>query len=172
MTVFSCLAGAPMVRYLRTLVFAVFLLGLPATLWAQQPQAITPSPVYLSIETDNATERFVVEIADEQKEREVGLMFRTDLPQDQGMLFDFDEDRLVTMWMRNTPLSLDMVFIDRGGQIVRIARNTTPFSTDIISSGQPVRYVLEINAGEAEARGIRAGDIVRHPLIERNLSQN
>ncbi len=147
MTISSCRAGTSPIRHLSALVFAVFLLVLPTSLWAQQAQSIMPSAVYLSITTNSDTERFIVEIADEPTEREVGLMFRVDLPQDQGMLFDFEEDRLVTMWMRNTPLSLDMVFIDRSGQVVRVARNTTPFSTAIISSGQPVRYVLEINAG-------------------------
>nr|WP_306266629.1 DUF192 domain-containing protein [Pararhizobium sp. IMCC3301] len=172
MTIFSCRAGTSLISHLRPLVLAVFLLGLPNSLWAQQAQSIVPSPVYLSIETKTETERFIVEIADEPTEREVGLMFRVELPQDQGMLFDFEEDRNVTMWMRNTPLSLDMVFIDRSGQVVRVAPNTTPFSTDIISSGQPVRYVLEINAGEADARGIRAGDKVLHPLIEKNTPRN
>lgn len=136
---------------------------------AQQAQSISPSPIFLTIETGAGAERFVVEIADEQKEREIGLMFRDDLPQDQGMLFDFGTDRMVTMWMRNTPLSLDMVFIDRSGTIVHVAPDTTPFSTDIISSRRPVRYVLELNAGIAAAKRIRAGDKVKHPLITKNL---
>lgn len=141
-------------------------------LFAQQPQIIAPSPVFLSIKTQSGTERFIVEIADEQSEREVGLMYRDDLPLNQGMLFDFGTDRLVTMWMRNTPLSLDMLFMDRSGTIVRVAERTTPFSPAIISSGQPVRYVLELNAGVASAIGIRAGDIAKHPLIVRNLGSD
>jgi uncharacterized membrane protein (UPF0127 family) len=135
---------------------------------AQQPQELIPNPVFLSIETRSGTERFIIEIADEQSEREVGLMYRTDLPQNRGMLFDFGTDRMVTMWMRNTPLSLDMIFIDRSGRIVRVAENTTPYSPAIISSQRAVRYVLELNAGVAAAKGIRAGDMVRHPLITRN----
>lgn len=137
-------------------------------LHAQQPQVLIPSPVFLSIETRSGTERFIIEIADEQSEREVGLMYRTDLPQNQGMLFDFGTDRMVTMWMRNTPLSLDMVFIDRSGRVVRVAENTTPYSSSIISSQGAVRYVLELNAGVAAAKGIRAGDMVKHPLITKN----
>lgn len=154
------------------LAFATLLVSTQAEVRAQQPQNIAPSPVFLSIESQSGIKRFVVEIADEQAEREVGLMFRNDMPLDQGMLFDFGIDRLVTMWMRNTPLSLDMIFIDRSGSIVRIAPNTTPFSTDIISSGQPVRYVLELNAGVALANGIRSGDQVMHPLIKKNLNAN
>ena len=136
---------------------------------AQQPQNIAPSPVFLSISTQSGTERFIVEIADEQAEREIGLMYREEVSLDQGMLFDFGTDRLVTMWMRNTPLSLDMLFIDRSGTIVRVAERTTPFSPAIISSGQPVRYVLELNAGVASEKGIRSGDMAKHPLITRNL---
>lgn len=161
-------------RGLCTIVVAVTLLfgAMHFPLIAQQPQSIVPSPVFLSIETRTGVQRFVVEIADEQKEREVGLMFREDLPQDQGMLFDFGTDRMVSMWMRNTPLSLDMVFINLSGTVVRVAENTTPFSPAIISSGEPVRYVLELNAGVASGNGIRSGDKVMHPLVTRNLSSN
>lgn len=161
-------------RGLSTLVIvAALLFGVAnLSLYAQQPQSIAPSPVFLAIETRTGVHRFIVEIADEQEEREVGLMFREDLPQDQGMLFDFGTDRMVSMWMRNTPLSLDMVFIDRSGTVVRVAQNTTPFSTDIISSGEPVRYVLELNAGVASGNGIRSGDKVMHPLVTKNLSSN
>lgn len=136
---------------------------------AQEPQFIAPHPVYLTIQTSTSIEKFIVEIADDEDERQVGLMFRKDLPVGQGMLFDFGAERLVTMWMRNTPLSLDMVFVNRLGTIVRIAEGTTPFSTDIVSSGEPVLYVLELNAGEAKATGIRRGDTVRHPLISKNI---
>lgn len=161
-------------RGLSTIVFATALLFGVAnlSLYAQQPQSIAPSPVFLAIETKTGVQRFVVEIADEQEEREVGLMFRENLPPDQGMLFDFGTDRLVTMWMRNTPLSLDMVFIDRSGTVILVAENTTPFSTDIISSREPVRYVLELNAGVASGNGIHSGDKVRHPLLTKNLSSN
>ncbi|WP_306256898.1 DUF192 domain-containing protein [Pararhizobium sp. IMCC21322] len=161
-------------RGLSTIVVAVALLFGSAhfPLAAQQPQSIAPNPVFLSIETRTGVQRFIVEIADEQKEREVGLMFREELPQDQGMLFDFGIDRLVSMWMRNTPLSLDMVFINRAGTVVRVAENTTPFSTNIISSGEPIRYVLELNAGVASDNGIRSGDKVMHPLLVKNLSSD
>lgn len=135
---------------------------------AQQPQFIAPHPVFLTIDTANSSQKFIVEIADDDSERQVGLMFREDLPEGQGMLFDFGVERLVTMWMRNTPLSLDMVFVNRAGKVVRVAEGTKPYSTDIVSSGEPVLYVLELNAGEANAAGIRPGDMVRHPLISKN----
>lgn len=150
-----------------TIAMCVLLAGVPSAN-AQQAQFIAPHPVFLTIETAKSSEKFIVEIADEDSERQVGLMFREDLPKGQGMLFDFGVERLVTMWMRNTPLSLDMVFVNRSGKVVRIAEGTTPYSTDIVSSGEPVLYVLELNAGEAKAAGIRPGDRVRHPLISKN----
>ena len=70
------------------------------------------------------------------------------------MLFDFGETRMVTMWMANTPASLDMIFIDESGRIVRIAERTTPLSESIVSSGEPIRYALEIRGGHAKELGL------------------
>lgn len=99
-----------------------------------------------------------VEIADTPDQRAQGLMNRTEMPPDQGMLFDFAGSREVMMWMKNTPLSLDMLFIDEAGRIRHIAERTEPFSERIIGSGGPVRYVIEVNGGRADALGIRPGD--------------
>lgn len=104
-----------------------------------------------------------VEHAFTEDERARGLMHRRELAANAGMLFDFQKTRPVFMWMKNTPLSLDMLFIDEKGRILSIARKTTPFSERIIPSGPPVRYVLEINGGEAERRGIVVGDQVSLP---------
>jgi uncharacterized protein len=81
-------------------------------------------------------------------------MERPVLPDRTGMLFEFGESRMVTMWMANTPESLDMIFVDEAGRIVRIAERTTPFSEAIVSSGEPVRYVLEIRGGHAAELGL------------------
>ena len=94
-----------------------------------------------------------------------GLMHRQDMAADHGMLFRFDQTRQVLMWMKNTPLPLDMLFIDDDGTIVGIAKDTTPFSEAIIASPGPVRYVLELNAGTAERMGIAVGDVARHRAI-------
>ena len=94
-----------------------------------------------------------------------GLMYRTELPEGRGMLFDFKRDQPITMWMKNTPLSLDMIFIGANGAIVRIAENTTPQSTLTISSGRPARAVLEVIAGTARKLGISTGDRVVHPMF-------
>lgn len=106
--------------------------------------------------------RFSAEIADTDRKRQVGLMFRQNMLPTHGMLFDFKKTEMVAMWMKNTPLSLDMVFIKPEGTIAHIARKTTPYSTDTILSGQPVSHVLELNAGITLQIGLKAGDKVRH----------
>jgi uncharacterized protein len=103
---------------------------------------------------------FTVELATNDAERERGLMFRKELPQGQGMLFDFQRDQPVAFWMHNTYISLDMIFIRGDGRIARIAENAKPESDDLIPSGAPVRAVLEVIAGTARQLGIKAGDRV------------
>jgi uncharacterized membrane protein (UPF0127 family) len=94
-------------------------------------------------------------------------MYRRSMAADHGMLFDFERPAPATMWMKNTYLSLDMVFIRSDGSIARIAADTEPLSTKVISSGEPVLAVLELNAGTAAKLGIRAGDRVEHPMFKR-----
>lgn len=106
-----------------------------------------------------------VEVADTPGQREVGLMNRESLPHDTGMLFDFGQTRDVDMWMKNTLIPLDMLFLDETGRIVRIGANAQPLSLDLISSGGPVRYVLEINGGAAARYGATRGDRLEHAVI-------
>ena len=110
---------------------------------------------------------FQVEVARNQNDRAQGLMFRRSMAPDRGMLFDFERVEPVSMWMQNTYLSLDMLFIRPDGTIARIAANTEPLSTRTIPSGEPILAVLELNAGTAARLGIRAGDRVEHPLFRR-----
>ncbi len=119
----------------------------------------------LTIRSGAAAHAFVVEHAVTPDERARGLMFRRHLPPDHGMLFDFGTPRIITMWMRNTPIPLDMVFADSDGTIVHIAPRTTPYSERTVSSRQPARYVLEINGGRAKALGVKTGDLLSGPLI-------
>jgi uncharacterized membrane protein (UPF0127 family) len=95
-----------------------------------------------------------VEIADDEAERERGLMGRHDLAADAGMLFFYPSPRIVAFWMHATPVPLDMLFIDAGGKILSIHANARPFDETPIWSGGPVRFVLEIAAGQAAARGL------------------
>lgn len=108
---------------------------------------------------------FDLEIADTEQKRSRGLMYRTDFPLNRAMIFVFDNPQPVMMWMANTPLPLDMLFVRSDGTIARVAQKTTPFSEDIVSSGEPVSFVIEINAGVAAMLGIKAGDKVQHPII-------
>ncbi len=126
--------------------------------------AIDPAP--LTVNTARGDVPFRVEIADTNEERERGLMFRKDLKDNSAMLFIFDDTRLVTMWMENTPSALDMLFLDEKGHISAIRENAVPFSRSTISSGGPVRFVVEVKAGTAKRLGLTIGDKVRHPAIE------
>ena len=121
----------------------------------------------LEIVSKGAVHVFSVEIADSQAEREKGLMFRKHLPDGQGMLFDFDGEQDIAMWMKNTYIPLDMIFIRGDGSIARIAENTTPMSTAIIPSVTPVRAVLEVAGGTAARLGITPGDRVAFPIFNR-----
>ncbi|GJE69216.1 DUF192 domain-containing protein [Methylorubrum podarium] len=110
---------------------------------------------------------FQVEVMRTDAQRAKGLMYRRSMAADHGMLFDFERPAPATMWMKNTYLSLDMVFIRSDGSIARIAADTEPLSTKVIPSGEPVLAVLELNAGTAAKLGIRAGDRVEHPMFKR-----
>lgn len=119
----------------------------------------------LSIVTDKGRHGFNVEVMRTTEQRAQGLMNRRFLPQDRGMLFDFARMGRVDMWMENTYIPLDMIFIRQDGTIARIEQNTEPFSRRIISSGEPVLGVLEVNAGVTAKLGIEAGDKVEHPMF-------
>ena len=107
-----------------------------------------------------------VEVADTDTARHRGLMYRDKLPSDQGMLLDFPGNANVGIWMKNTYISLDLIFIDGTGKIVYIYQGATPLSTRIISTDQKVRAVLEINAGQVAEHEIRKGDQVIFPSFD------
>jgi uncharacterized membrane protein (UPF0127 family) len=117
----------------------------------------------LEIVSKSGVHVFSVELAVDDEERARGLMFRKELPEGTGMLFDFGRDQDVAMWMKNTLIPLDMMFIAADGRIRRIAESTEPMSTRIIPSGGPVRAVLEVIGGTARKYGIAPGDRVAHP---------
>lgn len=117
----------------------------------------------VSIERQGGRDTFSVWLALTPAEQQQGLMWIRQLPRDAGMLFLLDPVRPMDMWMKNTYVSLDMLFFDAGGRITRIHRRARTLSEDIISSGGTVGGVLEILAGEAERRGIREGDRIVLP---------
>lgn len=121
----------------------------------------------LEIVGKSGVQVFAVEVMRTPDERAKGLMYRRELPEGRGMLFDFSPEQNVSMWMKNTYISLDMIFIRADGRILRIAENTTPESEAIIPAGGPVRGVLEVIAGTAKKYGIAPGDKVAHPLFDK-----
>jgi uncharacterized membrane protein (UPF0127 family) len=119
----------------------------------------------LSIVSATGKHSFNVELAETPAQQEQGLMFRRELAPDAGMLFDFKEPTMATMWMRNTLIPLDMLFVDAHGRIVNIAERTVPQSDAIIAAAAPVRAVIELNGGTAARLGIKPGDRVLFPIF-------
>lgn len=120
----------------------------------------------LEIQGPGGKHAFQVEVMRNDEQRAKGLMFRQYLPPDRGMLFDFDREQLVTMWMKNTFIPLDMVFIKANGTVHHIHERARPQDETTISSNGQVRFVLEINGGLASKLGLKAGDKVVHGLIK------
>jgi len=131
------------------------------------PAARAASVQPLEIATKSGVQVFSVEMATTEEEKTQGLMYRKELPDGKGMLFDFSPEQQISMWMKNTYISLDMIFIRADGRILRIAENTEPLSTKIISSGGLAKGVLEVIAGTAQKYGIQPGDRVAHPLFNK-----
>ncbi len=121
----------------------------------------------LSIATRAGPQRFEVEVARNDADRAQGLMFRRSLAADRGMLFDFGHSEAVSMWMQNTYISLDMIFIRPDGTVAHVAERTEPLSQRIISSGEPVNAVLEVAAGTVQRLGIKPGDRVEHTMFRK-----
>jgi uncharacterized protein len=119
----------------------------------------------LEIASGSGVHTFLVEVVANDADRAKGLMYRKELPEGQGMLFDFQREQEIAMWMENTYVSLDMVFIRGDGRILRIAENTEPLSRRTIPSGGPVKGVLEVVAGTARKLGLKPGDRVGHPMF-------
>lgn len=128
-------------------------------------------PVPLVAVTAGGERRFTIEVADEAREQQRGLMFRQEMADDHGMLFDLGETRQTSFWMENTPMPLDLVFIGEDGK-VRAILPGEPFSRRGISPGEPVRFVLELKRGVSAANGIAPGDRLRHPVIDAAAGSN
>ncbi len=121
--------------------------------------------VPLSIQTSTNPVVFNIEIANTPEKRRLGLMHRTTLAPSAAMLFEYPEPRKVSMWMKNTAIPLDIIFINKEGTIVKIHTHAEPFSEQSISSEQPVLAVLEVNAGLVEKFNIKIGNSVIYDLF-------
>ena len=129
-------------------------------LFAALAPARAASQDTIEIVTRTGVHAFAVELATNAAERAVGLMFRKEMPEGRGMLFDFHDEQPVQFWMHNTYIPLDMIFIGADGRVVHVAQDAKPMSDDLIPSRRPVRAVLEVIAGTARKFGIAAGDRV------------
>ena len=150
---FACPRGV-----LAVLAFVLFSMFSAPTAWSAEFKP-------LEIVTKSGVQVFSVELATTEEEKTTGLMYRKELADGKGMLFDFSPEQEVSMWMKNTYIPLDMIFIRADGRILRIAENTEPMSTRIIPSNGLAKGVLEVPAGTAQKYGIRPGDRVAHPLF-------
>ncbi len=151
---------------MKTIIASLALaLGAPVLMSSPALAQDTLETSSLTIESDGGSHDFTVELADEPEEISYGLMNRESLAPDAGMLFDFGNPREPSMWMKNTLIPLDMLFMTPDGDVVMIARNTVPGSLRTISPGMPVKAVLEINGGRAAELGIEPGDTVIHPVF-------
>ena len=141
-----------------------------ANLPAQQaPEDLARFPQSdLTIKSSGKSHKFRIWLADTARRKQQGLMFVRDLPADRGMLFVNEQPYVAGMWMKNTFISLDMVFIGADSRITEIRARTTPHSLEIIEPRAPVLAVLELRGGEAQRRGLAVGDAVSHPTLARN----
>lgn len=148
---------------LGALIAALFLFGAGPS----EAQIATFERSELTIVSGGKRHLFQIEMAISAEQMAQGLMFRRQMAPDAGMLFLHREERELSMWMKNTFIPLDMVFIAADGRITRIAQRTVPQSLTTISSDGPAMAVLELNAGTAERLGIKPGDRVEHPGLRR-----
>ena len=130
-----------------------------------RPQPRLPVETLTIVTRDGARHRFRVEMAVRPEEQMIGMMFRTAMEPDEGMLFDWGAPRESAMWMRNTLIPLDMLFIAADGRIHRIHERAVPQSLAVIDSRGPVRATLELPGGTAERLGLRVGDRVEHRIF-------
>lgn len=151
----------------RRLLLTLAVLAPPAAAWAQAPAEPTgpqpqlPKERLVIVTRSGQQHAFTVEIATIPTQQEVGEMFRTSVPADGGMLFVWPQPQDSQMWMKNTLVPLDMVFIDADGKIRSIAEDTTPRSLAVIDSNGPVKATLELQGGITAKLGITVGDTVR-----------
>ena len=160
------------VTYTRTRLLAVLLVCMPLVCLSGTAHAACesiPVPAGLDclsiVKADGQTIDFAIEVADTDALRKHGLMFRRQLPEHQAMLLLYPQARRIGIWMKNTFISLDIIFIASDGTITRIAHGAAPKSTETIPSPGPALAVLEINGGQAGRLGIKVGDQVVYPVF-------
>ncbi|WP_421594467.1 DUF192 domain-containing protein [Shinella sp. M27] len=151
--------------FVARLVSAVLALFLCLSFGALAEEKFDTQPLTI-VTKGGKSHAFTVELALTPRQREQGLMNRQEMADDKGMLFAFGETRQVFMWMKNTYIPLDMLFIARDGKVRAIKENAEPLSEAIIDSQGPIDYVLELNGGTVKRLGIRAGNRIENQLVD------
>ncbi|MBC6417092.1 MAG: DUF192 domain-containing protein [Rhodospirillales bacterium] len=147
-----------MIRFIVLLLLVSFIVRTAAAIEFERSRLIIATQ-------DGAHHEIAVELAETDEQHMQGLMFRQSLALDEGMLFLYQTDRIPQMWMRNTPIPLDMLFLSGDGEVLATANNAVPYSEAIISPGIPAAAVLELNGNAIEVLGIEPGDRVEHPRL-------
>jgi uncharacterized membrane protein (UPF0127 family) len=149
----------------------ISMIGLANAVLFASPLFAICTPDAVDIRGPSGVSRFSVEVADEDTERQKGLMFRETMPMSQGMLFVFEQPKRAAFWMKDTLISLDMLFIDSTGTVVKVHENAIPLDQTPIEGGEGIAFVLEINGGLAKRMGIGPGSEIRHPLVKENSAK-
>jgi len=159
-----------MMRIFSLLILGFILLTAPAAL----AQSATPAPLdfgpkeALVIKSKDKTHTFQVEVADTDALQSRGMMYRDGVADDEGMLFEFAKPKVATIWMKNTGIFLDIIFVRPNGKILKIEHNAKPYTLRLASSEAPVAAVIELRGGRAKELGIRPGDIIEHSFFKSN----
>ncbi len=156
--------GVVSVQKIRRAAFAALLYFVVSALTSTNPLALDKKP--LTVDNASGHHTLLVEVAVSKEEHMTGLMFRRSLGANEGMIFIYPEDQEITMWMKNTYIPLDMVFLKHDGTVLRVEQHTEPLSERVISSGGQARAVIELNAGSAERLGIEAGDRIDFSVLQ------
>ncbi len=152
-----------MKNILKTSVLAASLCFAVPALAQSMPAAMDFGPrESLTIVSNGTPHAFDIEVADTQAELSRGMMYRDVVAPNEGMLFEFGDERIASIWMKNTSVFLDVIFVRADGRILKIEHSAKPYSLRSITSEAPVTAVFEIAGGQANALGIRPGDVVQH----------
>jgi len=146
----------------RHVAFSMLLVALAPGAYAQLQ---TFPKAELTVVSTGGPHKFTVEVATTPGQMEQGLMFRQSLPADAGMIFDYGVPSMAAMWMKNTLIPLDMLFVDQRGRIINIHERAVPGSLEPIAAAAPARAVIELNGGTAARLGIKPGDRVIFPIF-------
>lgn len=147
------------------LICLAFFFSIISSSCAQSAMRLPVDKAPLVIRTDKEKVHFDVEIARTSEQKQRGLMYRQDFPTDRAMLFAFGQEQMVSMWMLDTPLPLDMLFLNSSGRIVSVHTGALPYSPALISSVYPAAFVIELNEGQVDAKQLAVGQKVVHPAI-------